>query len=217
MTVTDLRPEDRETAGPREDLVHRLALDTAAQRMLFLEARTANTFSDEPVTDEQVRAVYDLVKYAPTSMNTQPLRITLIRSETARERLLRHLAPGNRDKTAAAPLVAVLTADRRFHDHLPQVFPHKPDARELFADARRREQIAGFNGALQVGYFIIGVRAAGLAAGPMTGYEATALEDEFFPGGDQLLLAVVNIGVPGPDAYRPRNPRLDFHQVVSTV
>jgi 3-hydroxypropanoate dehydrogenase len=215
VTVTEIRPaEPGATAAPDG---HPLALDPAAQRLLFLDARTANAFTDEPVTDEQVRAIYDLVKYAPTSMNTQPLRITLIRSGQARERLLRHLSPGNRGKTAAAPLVTVLTADRLFHNHLPQVFPHRADARDAFSDAGLRERVAGFNGALQVGYFIVGVRAAGLAAGPMTGYDAKALEAEFFPAGDQMLLAVVNIGRPAQNAFHARNPRLDYHQVVNSI
>ncbi len=194
-----------------------LALDKDAQDLLFRGARTANTFTDEPVTDEQVRAVYDLVKWAPTSMNTQPLRITLVRSPEARERLVRHMSPGNQAKTASAPLVAVLTAHREFHEHLPQVFPHNPKAKEFFADPAGREPFAAFNGAIQLGYFILGVRAAGLAAGPMTGFDAAGLEQELFPEGDQKVLAVVNIGRPGPDAWFPRSPRLDYDEVVTTV
>ena len=194
-----------------------LTLDPGAADLLFRAARTANTFTDEPVTDEQVRAVYDLVKWAPTSMNTQPLRITLVRSPEARERLVRHMAPGNQAKTAAAPLVAVLTADRNFHDRLPQVFPHNPGARDYFLDPAGRENFAGFNGALQVAYFILGVRAAGLAAGPMTGYDAAGLEAELFPEGDQKLLTVVNIGHPGPNAWLGRLPRLDYADVVSSL
>jgi 3-hydroxypropanoate dehydrogenase len=127
------------------------------------------------------------------------------------------MAPGNRAKTAAAPLVAVLTAHREFHENLPQVFPHNPKAKDFFADPAGREPFATFNGALQVGYFILGVRAAGLAAGPMTGYDKPGLESDLFPAGDQAVLAVVNIGVPGPDAFRPRLPRLDYDQVVTTL
>ena len=101
-----------------------LELAPQAQDLLFREARTANSFTDEPVTDEQVRAIYELVKWAPTSMNTQPLRVTLVRSQEARDRLVSHMAPGNQAKTAAAPLVAVLTAHRDFHENMPQLFPH---------------------------------------------------------------------------------------------
>src|SRR3954451_14187727 len=95
-----------------------LELSPEGQDLLFREARPANTFTDEPVTDEQVAAIYDLVRWAPTAMNMQPLRVTLVRSDDARARLLDHLAPGNRAKTGSAPLVAVLTADTDFHELL---------------------------------------------------------------------------------------------------
>jgi 3-hydroxypropanoate dehydrogenase len=221
VTISNAEPElgDRLDSAPGSSLAGGapLAIDEAAAGVLFRSARTANAFTSEPVTDDQVRAIYELTKWAPTSMNTQPLRITLVRSPEARERLVRHLAPGNQAKTAAAPLAALLTADRQFHDTIPQVFPHKPEARDFFLDDDRRAAVAGFNGALQVGYFILGVRAAGLAAGPMTGFDAAALEAEFFPGGEQAVLAVVNIGQPGPDAFRPRLPRLPYERVVTTV
>ncbi|MFF7676566.1 malonic semialdehyde reductase [Actinacidiphila glaucinigra] len=195
-----------------------LQLDPAAQNLLFREARTANAFTDEPVTEEQVRDVYDLVKYAPTAYNQQPLRIVLVRSPEARERLVRHMNEGNRAKTAAAPLVAVLAADNEFHEELPAQFPAFPQAKEvLFGERPAREASAGFNAALQVGYFILGVRAAGLAAGPMTGYDAGAIDKEFFPDGDHSVLAVVNIGKPGENAWRERGPRLAYDEVVTTV
>jgi nitroreductase len=192
-------------------------LDAQAQDLLFREARTANTFTDEQVTDAEVEALYELFKYAPTSMNTQPGRITLVRSEQARERLVRHMAAGNQAKTAAAPLVAVITADREFHENMAQVFPHNPGAKAFFEDADKREQFAAFNATLQLGYFILGVRAVGLAAGPMTGFDGPALEAELFPAGDQKVIAVVNIGHPGPEAWLGRLPRLGYDQVVTTI
>jgi 3-hydroxypropanoate dehydrogenase len=196
----------------------RLALDPAAQNLLFREARTANTFTDEPVTDEQIRTIYDLIKYAPTSMNQQPLRIVLVRSREARERLVGHLAAGNKEKTAKAPLTAILATDIEFHEELPKVFPHFPQAKDLlFGEPSVREQSAVLNGALQVGYFILGVRAAGLAAGPMTGFDADGLGKEFFPEGDHRVLAVVNIGRPGENAWVARNPRLEYEEVVTSV
>ncbi|GAA0364747.1 malonic semialdehyde reductase [Actinoallomurus spadix] len=195
-----------------------LSIDPTAQDILFREARTANTFTDEPVSDEQMRAIYDLVKWAPTAMNTQPLRVVLVRSPEARERLVAHMAEGNKAKTATAPLVAVLAADGDFHEHLPTVFPHRPGARDdLHGAPEARARMAAFNGAIQVGYFIIGVRAAGLAAGPMAGFDAEGVAKEFFPEGGHQVLAVVNIGKPGPDAWFPRNPRLEYDQVVTTV
>ncbi|MEU8571691.1 malonic semialdehyde reductase [Streptomyces pathocidini] len=195
-----------------------LALDTAAQDLLFREAHTANAFTDEPVSDEQVRAIYDLVKYAPTAFNQSPLRIVLVRSPEARERLVGHLAEGNRAKTAAAPLTAILATDHEFHEELPRLFPAFPQAKDAFFSERPvREHAGAFNAALQIGYFIVGVRAAGLAAGPMTGFDAEGLTKEFFPDGDHQVLAVVNLGKPGPEAFHPRSPRLDYDEVVTTV
>ncbi|MCH5672892.1 malonic semialdehyde reductase [Streptomyces gilvus] len=194
-----------------------LVLDPAAQDLLFREARTANTFTDEPVTDEQVQAIYDLVKYGPTSMNQSPLRVTLVRSAEARERLVKHLAEGNQKKTAAAPLVAILSADNEFHEELPHLFPHFPQAKDMFAGSREaREKNAGLNAALQAAYFIIGVRAAGLAAGPMTGADLDGIRKEFLDD-DHTPLMVVNIGKPGEDAWFPRSPRLEYEQVVTTI
>ena len=195
-----------------------LVLDAAAQDLLFREARTANTFTDEPVTDEQIQAVYDLVKYAPTSMNMSPLRIVLVRSDDARARLVGHLADGNKDKTAKAPLVAVLAADHEFHEELPKLFPHFPQAKDLFfAERPGREAASTLNATLQVAYFIVGLRAAGLAAGPMTGYDAAGINKDFFADGDHSVLAVVNIGKPGENAWFPRSPRLEYDEVVTTV
>ncbi|MFH9982475.1 malonic semialdehyde reductase [Streptomyces sp. NPDC017179] len=194
-----------------------LALDPAAQDLLFREARTANTFTDEPVSEEQVQAIYDLVKYGPTSMNQSPLRITLVRSAEARERLVQHMAEGNQAKTATAPLVAILSADNEFHEELPHLFPHFPQAKDaFFGDRGVRESQASLNAALQAAYFIIGVRAAGLAAGPMTGLDFEGVRKEFLDD-DHTPLMVVNIGKPGEDAWYPRSPRLEFDQVVTTV
>ena len=190
-----------------------LHLAPEAQDLLFREARTANTFSDEPVTDEQMAAIYDLVKFGPTALNAQPLRVLLVREDT-RERLLKHMADGNRDKTASAPLVAVLAADTDFPEHFDRTFPHFPGAKELFADDAGREEAAKFNAALQAGYFLIGVRAAGLAAGPMGGFDPAGVDREFFAGTGWRSFLVVNIGHPGENAWFDRLPRLDYDEVV---
>jgi 3-hydroxypropanoate dehydrogenase len=195
-----------------------LALAPEAQELLFTQARTANTFSAEPVTEDQVRAIYDLVKYAPTAMNGQPLRVVLVRSDEARERLVTHLSPGNQAKTLGAPLVAILAADIDFHDELHRTFPHFAGARDLFVDDEAgRTETAVRNGFLQVAYFILGVRAAGLAAGPMTGFDALGVEKEFFTDGRHKVLAIVNIGQPGEGAWLDRLPRLDYDDVVTAV
>ncbi|MGW7054918.1 malonic semialdehyde reductase [Streptomyces sp. NPDC054887] len=194
-----------------------LVLDPAAQDLLFREARTANTFTDEPVTDEQIQAIYDLVKFGPTAFNQTPLRIVLVRSAEARERLVPHMAEGNQAKTATAPLVAILAADNEFHHELPDLFPHFPQARDIFFSTRpARESAAGLNAALQAAYFIVGVRAAGLAAGPMTGFDHAGVQKEFLDG-DHTPLMVVNIGKPGDDAWYPRSPRLAYDEVITAV
>lgn len=194
-----------------------LVLDPAAQDLLFREARTANTFTDEPVTEEQVQAIYDLVKYGPTAFNQSPLRVVLVRSDEARARLVPHMAEGNQAKTSTAPLVAILAADNEFHEELPALLPHFPQAKDAFFSERPvRESNASLNAALQAAYFIIGVRAAGLAAGPMTGFDAAGIEKEFLDG-DHSLLMVVNIGKPGEDAWFPRLPRLAYDEVIKSV
>ncbi|MFG2990189.1 malonic semialdehyde reductase [Streptomyces sp. NPDC048257] len=195
-----------------------LVLDSAAQDLLFREARTANSFSDEPVTEEQVQAIYDLVKFGPTAFNQTPLRITLVRSPEARERLVQHMAKGNDAKTATAPLVAILSADNEFHEELPQLLPHFPQAKDAFFSERPvREQSALLNSALQAAYFIIGVRAAGLAAGPMTGADFAGIQKEFLDA-DHTPIMVINIGKPAAEgAWFDRSPRLAFDEVVTTV
>ncbi|MCH0540138.1 malonic semialdehyde reductase [Streptomyces sp. MUM 203J] len=194
-----------------------LVLDPTAQDLLFREARTAQTFSDEPVTEEQVQAIYDLVKYGPTAFNQTPLRITLVRSAEARERLVPLMAEGNRAKTATAPLTAILAADNEFHEELPRLFPAFPQAKDAFFSERpAREASAGMNAALQAAYFIVGVRAAGLAAGPMTGFDFGGVQKEFLDG-DHTPLMIVNIGKPGENAAFPRAPRLAYDEVVTTV
>ncbi|TSB18107.1 malonic semialdehyde reductase [Streptomyces sp. NBC_01525] len=195
-----------------------LALDAAAQDLLFREAQTANTFTDEPVTDEQVQAIYDLVKFAPTAFNQSPLRLTLVRSEDARKRLIAHAMGANGPKTLAAPLTAILSVDLDFHEKLPQLFPHAPGVKDaFFSEAAVREVAGTQNATLQAGYFILGIRAAGLAAGPMTGFDFAAVDKEFFGDGTQKSFLVINFGKPGPDAFFPRSPRLDYAEAVTTV
>jgi 3-hydroxypropanoate dehydrogenase len=194
-----------------------VVLDQNAQDLLFREARTAKTFTNEPVNDGQIAALYDLMKWAPTSFNQQPLRVALIRSENARSRLVPLMWDANQGKTATAPLVAVLAADLDFHEHLPELYPVFPQAKDVFfAEEEVRTEAALLNAALQIGYFILGIRAIGLAAGPMTGFYADKVSKEFFPDGRHRALVVINIGKPGPDAWSDRLPRLEYDQIFTS-
>ena len=194
-----------------------IPLDPAAQELLFLEARSANTFTDEPVTDRQLTAIWDLMKWAPTSGNINPLRILFLRSPESRERLVRHLAQGNQQKTRTAPMTALLAADRDFHEFVPQLFPARAEQAESYAQMEGRAEMATFNATLQAAYFIVAVRAVGLAAGPMSGFDYPAMDAEFFPDGRHASVLAVNMGQPGPDAWFPRLPRLDFAQAVTVL
>jgi 3-hydroxypropanoate dehydrogenase len=114
-------------------------------------------------------------------------------------------------------VTVVLAADTDFHENIPQVFPHNPAAKDIFTDEGMRVEFARLNALVQVGYFIIGVRAAGLAAGPMTGFDAASVDAEFFADQTWKSLVVVNIGKPGDSPWFGRLPRLDFDQVVKTL
>ena len=194
-----------------------LVLDDDAQDLLFREARTANSFSDEPVTADQLQAIYELVKYGPTLMNSQPLRVVFVTSPAGKERLLPHLAEGNQAKSATAPVTAILAYDVDFHEQLPVVFPHLPNAKDMFAAEEGRHAVGRNNAFLQAGYFVVGVRAAGLAAGPMGGFDASGVDSEFFPDGRTKSVLVVNLGHPGENPWFGRSPRLPYDQVVTTV
>jgi 3-hydroxypropanoate dehydrogenase len=192
-----------------------IALDGAAQELLFTAARTANTFADEPVSDAQLRAITELAKWPPTMANTNPLRILFVRTDEGKNRLGPLMSEGNRAKTMSAPAVAVLAVDTDFHDKIPQLLPFRPELRDNFVDdAENRERLAIFNGALQAGYFIIAVRAAGLAAGPMLGFDGPGIDAEFFPDRSWKTILVVNIGKPGTDPWFDRLPRLAHEDYV---
>ena len=195
-------------------LTVRPKLDDVATDLLFREAHTSYSFTDQPVSHEQLAEIYDLVRLAPTAMNSQPLRITFVTTEAGKARLLPHLAPGNRAKSSSAPVVAILAADVDFHEHLPRHFPQNPHAKDMFADASTRANAARFNAAIQAGYFILAVRAMGLDAGPMGGVDTAGLDAEFHQGKTWRSFMVVNIGHAAHDGQHARNPRLPADEAV---
>lgn len=191
-------------------LVSPHAISTEAADQLFLSARTANTFSSDPVPVETFAAIYDLTKMGPTAMNNQPLRISWIQSPQARERLVAHMAEPNRDKTLTAPAVALLSYDTSWHEHFPTFFPHAPERRTMFdGNDELRGELAKNNAWLQSGYFIMAVRAVGLHAGPVGGFDALEADADFNSGTGHRAFLVVNVGTPGENPWYDRLPRLD--------
>lgn len=186
--------------------------------VLFTGARTANAFADTPVSDTELSEIWELAKWAPTSANTQPLRVLFVRPGDGRDRLVKHMNEGNRAKTESAPAVAVLAMDTRFHEHIPALLPYKPELKDVFAaDETKREETGTFNAILQAGYFILAIRAVGLAAGPMAGFDAAGVDAEFFPDGRFRSILVVNIGHPGENPWFTRLPRLDHDDALLWV
>ncbi|QDB80187.1 malonic semialdehyde reductase [Georgenia sp. 311] len=181
---------------------------------IFQDAHTTNLFTDEPVDVATVREVYEAVRWAPTAMNCQPLRLALVERGEGRERLVAHLAKGNQDKTLVAPLSIVVAYDPAFHEHFDVLAPHRPGAREkMDGDPEFRDGFARTNALIQLGYLILGLRAAGLAVGPMTGLDAAGVDAELFAESGWRTLAVLNVGHAASEedgAVRPRAGRLDF-------
>ncbi|SEB26070.1 MULTISPECIES: malonic semialdehyde reductase [unclassified Mycobacterium] len=178
-------------------------LDEAGRQTLFTRARTVHAFADDPVSDDQLIEAWELARWAPTSVNTQPLRILFVRKGDARDRLAPHMFDSNQAKTAGAPVVAVLAIDRRF---------------DLFeANTELRSETGIFSGALQSAYFIMALRAVGLAAGPMGGFDMDAVDREFFPDGKWKSVLIVNIGYPGANPWADRLPRLDPAQIIRSA
>jgi 3-hydroxypropanoate dehydrogenase len=193
-------------------------LDQRGRATLFIDARTAHAFSSTPVSDQELLDIWALAKWGPTSANTQPLRVLYVSQGPERERLARHMLDRNKAKVVASPAVAVLAWDTQFHDYIPELVPFRPELRDMFeADSELRTSSGKFNSALQAGYFILSVRAHGLAAGPMSGFDAEAVDADFFPDGRWRAVLVVNIGHPGEGAWAARLPRLSDGDVVKWV
>ncbi|MFE2738010.1 malonic semialdehyde reductase [Streptomyces sp. NPDC059349] len=192
-------------------------LDDAGRKVLFTEARTANTFAEVAVSDDELALIWELARWSPSAANGQPLRALFVRTDEGKERLVRHLDEGNRAKTLSAPAVAVLAYDIDFHEQMPTVFPARGDMlRAAFADqTEKRASLAAYNSALQTGVFLLAVRAAGLAAGPMAGFDPAGVDEEFFAGTSWRSHLVVNIGHPGADPWFPRLPRVPVEDAIS--
>ncbi len=187
---------------------------------LLLSARSQNGWSSKPVTDEQLRVIYDVSKWGPTSMNCQPQRVVFLRTQTAKDRLVPCLAPGNIAKTTAAPVVAILAYDMSFYEQLPKVFPHNPDAKHHFEGAEKKQHAdttAFRNATLQAAYFIMAARSIGLDCGPMSGFNNAKVDAEFFAGTSLKSNFLCGLGYGDPSKIFPRLPRLAFEDACTTL
>lgn len=184
---------------------------------LFHEPRTAYSFTDEPVTDEQLRRIQELTFYGPSAFNSQPLRITWIKSPEARERLISYLVDGNKPKAESAPMIALLSAD---HGWVEKADTFNPNSAEFikgyYGDENLAKPTADLNAHVQAGYFITAIRALGLDAGPMTGADFEGLKKEFLAGTNEQPFLVVNIGHGLPAGY-DRPVRFGHEDVTRSV
>ena len=187
--------------------------------LLFREARTVGQFTDEPVSDEELAAVYDLAKWGPTALNTTPLRLLVVRSPEARDRLAKHVADGNRERVLAAPVTLVVASDPGFHRTLPVLAPHMAQlADALDPQVEQREQMARTNTLIQVGYLIVALRAAGLDAGPMGGFDPAGVDAEFLAENGWKSQLLVNVGHrQGAGTPHARAARLSYDEGNLTV
>jgi len=189
-----------------------MAIDDAALDALFRDARTQNKWTDQPVSEAELRALYDLLKWGPTSANASPARFAFLISPAAKERLRPALSAGNLEKTMAAPVTVIVAHDSAFYDRLPELFPHA-DARAWFAgNPALAEETAFRNGTLQGAYLIIAARALGLDCGPMSGFNKSLVDEEFFFGTTWKSNFLINLGHGDPAGLFPRSPRLAFDE-----
>jgi len=188
------------------------AINDEALDILFREARSQNKWLDKPVSPALLMAVYDLMRWGPTSANISPARIVFVASKEAKERLKPHLSEANRAKTMSAPVTAIIGHDLDFPQLLPRLFPHAPGAKDWFKDPKFAEVAAFRNGSLQGAYFIIAARALGLDCGPMSGFDNAGIDREFFAGTQIKSNFICALGHGDPAGLFPRSPRLSFDE-----
>ena len=185
-------------------------IDPAAIDQLFLKARSHNGWTSQPVDDATLHEIWNLLRWAPTSANCCPLRVVFVKGAAAKAKLLSCVAPGNVEKTKAAPVTAILAMDTEFHEQLPKLFPHA-DARSWFAGNQPLIDESAFrNSSLQCAYFMLAARALGLDCGPMSGFDKAAVDREFLAGTTWRSNMLCNLGHGDTTALFPRSPRFEF-------
>jgi 3-hydroxypropanoate dehydrogenase len=194
------------------------SVDDAALAILFRDARSQNGWLADAVSDDQLFEAYEIAKWGPTSMNTQPMRILFLRSLESKARLQPALAPTNVAKVMSAPVVAVIAYDIEFHAQLPKTFPHNPNAQAYFtANPAAIEPTAFRNGSLQAAYFMLALRAVGLDVGPMSGFDPAKVDAEFFEGTNLRANMLCGIGHGDPTKVFDRSPRLEFGEITEIL
>ena len=192
-------------------------ISDAALDTLFRKARSYGAFEPDSVSDAQLHAIYEIMKHGPTTANSQPQRIIFLRSAEAKARLAPALSSINREKTLAAPVMAIFAYDLKFPDHLPR-FYHNPDARKWYTKTPEHTQETAFrNASLQAAYFMIAARAIGLDCGPMSGFDNAKVDAEFFPDGQLKSNFLCNLGKGDPGNLPPVNPRFGFDEVCRII
>lgn len=187
-------------------------LDQATLAQLFTEARSQNGWTDQPVSDEQCQAIYDLMKWGPTSANCSPARLVFVKSDQQKQKLVNCMAEGNQVKVSAAPVTVIIGMDMEFYEKLPQLFPHT-DARSWFAGNQQVIQDTAFrNSSLQGAYLMLAARAVGLDCGPMSGFDGEKINQAFFAGTQIKVNFVCSLGYGDKSKIFPRSPRLAFDQ-----
>ena len=191
-------------------------LDDHALDQLFRSARTYPTWDTREVPETMLRELYELAIMGPTSMNCLPARFVFITTPEGKARLMPAIAEGNLSKVEEAPVTVILAHDTRFHEHMPELWPHMPDAGRMFEDNSELAETTAFrNGTLQGAYLILAARALGLDAGPMSGFDNARLDSVFFPDGRFKSNFLMNIGFGDDRGLYSRGPRLAFEQAVT--
>jgi 3-hydroxypropanoate dehydrogenase len=190
-----------------------MAIDSSGLDLLFREARTHNKFTEEPLSDETLHELYELLKFGPTSANCSPARFLFLRTKAAKERLAPALSSGNLAKTMAAPVTVIVAYDPKFYEKLPKLFPHNPDARSWFTSNDALAAATAFrNGTLQGGWLIMAARALGIDTGAMSGFDNDKVDAEFLADRGWRSNFLVNLGRGDWEGVFPRSPRLDFDE-----
>jgi 3-hydroxypropanoate dehydrogenase len=190
-------------------------LDDNALDKILRDARTHNGWLPKPVTDDQLRAIHELMRWGPTSANSQPARIVFVRTREGREKLRPALSAGNTEKTMSAPVTAIVAYDTQFYEHLPKHFPHDQTAITWFK-SEGKEAVATAtafrNGTLQGAYLIVAARALGFDCGAMSGFNNAVVDEAFFPDGRFRSNFLCNIGYGDASKVFARSPRMTFDE-----